>query len=138
MTGSALLTLLLAGATLFGAGNLGAASRRANRVDAGEALVLLAVALGSIAFVCLAIRFGSRIHRQRRRSSHALLFRDLCRTHGLDHRTRGLLKAVARQHHLAEAARLFTEPRWLEPDSLPGPLRRRAAEVTRLRDRLFA
>ena len=138
MTASTLVTILLAGETLFGAGNLGAASRRAGRVDAGQALMLLAIAGGMIAVVCLAIRFGSRLQRQRRLSSHGSLFRGLCRTHGLDHRARGLLKQVARQHKLAQPARLFTEPKWLEPGSLPGALRERAAELAKLRNRLFA
>ena len=138
MTGSTLVTILLAGETLFGAGNLGAASRRASRVDTGQALMLLAIAGGIIAVVCLAIRFGSRLQRQRRFDSHGSLFQGLCRTHGLDRRAQRLLKQVARHHKLVQPARLFTEPKWLNPADLHGPLRRRAAEVTILRNRLFA
>lgn len=138
MTSSILAGILLAGETLLGAGNLGAASRRASRSNAGEAIVWLAVVGGMIAVVCLAIRFGSRLQRRRRYNNHGSLFQGLCRTHGLNHRARGLLKQLARHHKLAQPARLFIEPKWLDPASLRGALRRRAAEVAMLRNRLFA
>ena len=138
MTSSILASSLLAGETLLGAGNLGAASRRASRTNAGEALVWLAIVVGMIAVVCLAIRFASRLQRRRRYNSHGSLFQGLCRTHGLNHRARGLLKQLARHHRLAQPARLFVEPKWLDPASLQGALRRRAAEVALLRNRLFA
>ena len=138
MTSPTLATILLAGQTLLGAGNLGAASRRASRVDTGEAFVLLVAAGGVIAVVCLAIRFASRLQRRRRFNSHGSLFQGLCRTHGLDYGARRLLKQVARSRKLAQPARLFTEPKWLNPANLRGGLRRRAAEVSMLRNRLFA
>ena len=138
MTNSILARILLAGETLLGAGNLGAASRRASRSNGGEALVWLAVVGGMIAVVCLGIGFASRLQRRRRYNSHGSLFQGLCRTHGLNHRVRGLLKQLARHHKLAQPARLFTEPKWLDPASLRGALRRRAAEVAMLRNRLFA
>jgi hypothetical protein len=138
MIGFAPATSLLAAGALLGAGNLGAASRRADRVDTTEALVWLGVAGGMIALVCLVICLGSRLHRRRRYHSHGLLFRALCRIHGLDHRARRLLKQVARHHKLAQPARLFTEPKWLNPAGLRGALRRRATEVAILRNRLFA
>lgn len=138
MTGSILAGILLAGETLLGAGNLGAASRRASRSNAGEAIVWLAVVGGMIAVVCLAIGFASRLQRRRRYNSHGSLFQGLCRTHGLNHRARGLLKQLARHHKLAQPARLFTEPKWLDPAILQGALRHRAAEMAMLRNRLFA
>ncbi|MHC4177977.1 MAG: hypothetical protein ACYSWU_10740 [Planctomycetota bacterium] len=138
MTNSVLATILLAGEFLLGAGDLGAASRRASRSNASEALVWLVIVGGLIAVVCLAIRFGTRLQRRRRFNSHASLFQGLCRTHGLDHSARRLLKQVARHHRLAQPARLFTEPKWLDPAKLRGGLRRRAGEVFTLRNRLFA
>ncbi len=138
MTGSALATVALAGQTLWAAGNLGAASRRVDRTDTTEALIWLAVAVGIITVVCLVIRVATVMQRRRRYNSHASLFSGLCRTHGLDRAARGLLKQVARQHKLAHPARLFTEPKWLNPSELQGPLRRRAPEVAVLRNRLFA
>jgi hypothetical protein len=138
MSSSILTTVWLAGATLLGAGNFGAASRRASRTNAGEVLVWLLLVGGIIAVVCLAIRFASRLQRRRRFNSHGALFQGLCRTHKLDRRARGLLKQVARSHKLAQPARLFSEPKWLDPANLRGGLSRRAAEVSMLRNRLFA
>jgi hypothetical protein len=138
MTSFTLAAMLLAGEVLLAAGNLGAASRRASRPAGGQALVWLAVAVGIIAVVCVAISLGSRLLRRRRYNSHGSLFSGLCRAHGLDHRARGLLKRVARHHRLVHPARLFTEPKWLDPADLKGSLRRRAAEVAMLRNRLFA
>lgn len=138
MTSFILAATLLAGEVLFATGNLGAASRRTSRAAGGQALVWLAVAVGIIAAVCVAIRLGSRLLRRRRYNSHGSLFNGLCRTHGLDHRARGLLKRAARYHKLAQPARVFTEPKWLDPAELKGSLRRRAAEVAILRNRLFA
>ena len=71
MTNSVLATILLAEELLLGAGNLGAASRRASRSNGSEALVWLVIVGGLIAVVCLAIRFGTRLHRRRRFNSHA-------------------------------------------------------------------
>ena len=138
MTSFIAATLWLVEATLLGAGNLGAASRRASRTNTGEALVWLLIVGAVIAVVCLAIRLTSRLQRRRRFNSHGGLFQDLCRIHKLDRRARGLLKQVARSHKLAQPARLFTEPKWLDPANLRGGLRRRAAEVSMLRNRLFA
>jgi len=138
MTISTLATTLPATEHLLAAGNLGAASRRADRVDTGEALLWLAAAGGMIALVCLAIRLVSRWQHRRRHNSHRRLFQGLCRTHGLDRGARRLLRQVARHRQLKQPARLFTEPKWLNPANLPGVLRRRAAEVAALRNRLFA
>jgi hypothetical protein len=137
MTSATLATPLLAGEFPLAAGNLGAASRRADQADAGEAWVYLAVAGGMIALVCLAVWLVSRWYSRRHHNSHRRLFQGLCRTHGLDRRARGLLKQVARHHQLRQPGRLFTEPKWLNPAELRGALRRRAAEVAALRSRLF-
>ena len=138
MTSSILGTILIAGETLLGAGNFGAASRRANRVSGGEMLILLLIVAGIITVVCLAIRFASQFQRRRRFNSHGSLFQGLCRTHGLDRCARGLLKQVARYHKLTHPARVFTEPKWLNPANLRGILQRRANEAEALRNRLFA
>jgi hypothetical protein len=138
MTGSLLTAVLLADATLLGAGNLGRASRPENRAGGSEALFWMLVAGGAIAVVCVAIRVASRMQHRRRYNSHASLFRALCRLHGLDRRARRLLRQVARRRKLPHPARLFTEPHWLDPSGLPRGLRRRAAEIAFLRNRLFA
>jgi len=138
MTGSTLATTMLAGNLLLAAGNLGAASRRTDRVDTGETWVWLAAAGGMIALLCLAVWLVYRWQHRRRQHSHRSLFQGLCRTHGLDRGARRLLRQVARRHHLRQPGRLFTEPKWLNPAELPAALRRRAAEVAALRNRLFA
>jgi hypothetical protein len=139
MTSPPVAAALLAAETLLAAGNLGAASRRADRVDnSTEALVWLGIAGGMIAVVCLVICVVSRLYRRLRYHSRGSLFRGLCRMHGLDHRARRLLKQVARDQKLAQPARLFTEPKWLNPANLRGPLRCRALEVAMLRNRVFA
>jgi hypothetical protein len=107
------------------------------RVGGGEALVWLLAVGAVITLVCLIIRLISRLQHRSRYNSHSSLFRGLCRTHGLDYRARSLLKQVARHRELDYPARLFTEPKWLDPHSLHGRLRHRAAEVAFLRSHLF-
>ena len=138
MTGSTLTAILLAGGSLLGSGNLGAASRRTGRANGAEALIWLLLVVGIIAVVCVAIRFVSRLQRRRSRYSHGALFQGLCRAHGLDRGARRLLKQIARHHRLSQPARLFTEPKWLAPANLGGSLHRRLPQVTALRTRLFA
>jgi len=99
---------------------------------------VLAVAAGGIAGVCLVVYCCNRLIQRRRYNSHSSLFSGLCQVHGLDHSARGLLKQLARKHGLRHPARLFTEPGWLDPARLQGSLHGRAAEVTALRNRLFA
>jgi hypothetical protein len=138
MTSSTLAATLLAGEHLLAAGNPSAAGRQADRVDTGETLFWLAVAGGTIALVCLAVRLVFWWQHRQRHNSQGSLFWGLCRTHGLNRRTRKLLRQVARHHRLRQPARLFTEPKWLSPANLPRALRQRAAEVAALRNRLFA
>lgn len=137
MIGSTLTAILLAGEPLLGAGNLGAASRRASRTDAGEALLLMLLVGGMIALVCVGIRFAAQLQRRRRYNSHGALFQGLCRTHDLDRAARSLLKQVARRHKLSQPARVFTEPKWLDPANLGGALGQRSSQLAMLRHRLF-
>ena len=78
-----------------------------------------------------------RLFHRWRYNSHPALFCGLCRLHGLDRGARRLLKQVVEHYRLAQPARLFTEPQWLDPARLRGPLQARAAELTALRERLF-
>ncbi len=112
--------------------------RRRGGAGAGEMIVYLMIAAGLIAGVCLAVFFVSRANQRRRRYSHNGLFASLCLIHGLDHAAKALLKQVASCHKTSQPARVFTEPNWLDPGSLPAPLRGRAAQVAALRSRLFA
>lgn len=123
---------------LFGAGNLGAASRRGYTVDVGPMIVWLMIAAGVIAAICLAVFFASRAAHLRRCNNHGSLFTGLCRLYGLDGGSRRLLRQLAAQHNLAQPARLFTEPRWFNPAALPPLLVPHMADVASLYQRLFA
>ena len=127
----------LAQSALFGARNYGGVGRSRSSVGTGEVILYLMIAGAAIAVVCSSIYLGSRLVHRRRHHSHGGLFAGLCRTHGLDRSTRGLLKQVARFHKLQQPARVFVDPKWLDPSSLQGPLRRQALRVAALRNRLF-
>lgn len=129
---------LLLQADLFGARGIRDIGRYRSSVDTGQVLVYLIIAAVAIAAVCLGIYFGTRMTQRRRYNSHGSLFAGLCRLHGLDRGTRRLLKQVARHHRLRYPARVFTEPRWLDPASLPAGLRDESRRVAALRNRLFS
>jgi len=109
MTDPTLATAIFVGKIILVAG-----SRRLRRSSFAQVVVWLVIAAGLITGVCLAI-YGARLLAHRRRyNSHSSLFNALCRVHGLDRHARGLLKQVVRHHNLAQPARLFTEPEWLD------------------------
>jgi hypothetical protein len=58
--------------------------------------------------------------------------------HGLDASSRRLLNRVVGFHRLAHPARLFIEPKWLDPASLGPGFRPQAAALEKLRNRLFS
>jgi len=137
MTSCTLFAQLSIADMLLAARKYGFGGRPSSRVSTGEIFLYLLLAAGVIAAVCLALHFGSRTLHRRRQYSHAGLFGGLCKLHGLDRRGRTLLRNLAKAHRLSYPARLFTEPAWLDPAQLPGPLRGRANEVAILRNRLF-
>jgi len=98
--------------------------------------VWILAAAGIVPVGVLLYLLNRLVHRWRH-NSHPALFSGLCRLHGLDLGARQLLKQVVQYHRLAQPARLFTEPQWLDPARLRGPLQARAAELTALRERLF-
>ena len=138
MTNATLHAAVLIGEAVFNARKLKAASRRGSGVPAGQIFFYLVIVAAVIAVVCLAIYFGTRALQRRRQYSHGGLFGGLCRVHGLNHRTKALLKKVASLHKLEYPARLFIEPKWLDPAALDGSLRSQAAEVTAVRNQLFS
>ncbi len=137
MMSFALNTILFSDLALFGVSRLGAASRRRGSVDTGEMLTWLLIAAVVIGGVSLALYAASRAAHRRRGYSHAAVFSGLCKTHQLSLTARRLLKKVAQQHRLTEPARVFTEPKWLDPTGLRGALRSKAEAVASLRDRMF-
>lgn len=119
-------------AALLAAGNYG------RRGGSSEMFVYLGVAVVAIAVVCVGAYVASRLAHQRRFNNHGTLFSGLCARHALDRNAKKLLLEVAAHRRLSQRARLFTDPRWLDPATLRGPLRRKAAEVDALRRRLFS
>jgi len=109
----------------------------ANQADTGHMLVGLLVAGLAIGVVSVILVIANRIAHRWRYNSHPALFRGLCKLHGLDSVSRRLLKRVVRFHRLAQPARLFIEPKWLDPANLGASFQPRAAELERLRNGLF-
>jgi len=121
---------------LFGARGYGTAGRN-RAIGTGEVVVYLLIAGVVIAAVCALLYLVNRMQHRKRYNSHSTLFAGLCRVHGLGRGDRALLKQVASQHQLAQPARVFTEPKWLDPAGLRGSLSRQASKVENLRKRLF-
>jgi hypothetical protein len=66
------------------------------------------------------------------------LFLSLSKAHGLGWSDRWLLWQLARSHRLRAPARLFLEPERFEASRLPPAMRRHAARLEGLHERLFA
>jgi hypothetical protein len=113
-------------------------SSAAGSQTGGPMLVWLGIALGAITALCAGLYFAHRGWHRHRHHSHAALFTSLCQAHGLGRDSRRLLAQVRRHYRLAQPARLFTEPQWLDPSNLGGPLQARAEELSALRTRLFS
>ena len=107
------------------------------RADTRQMLVWLLVAGTVIGVVSVVIMVANRIARHWRYNSHPALFYGLCKVHGLDSAARRLLKRVVRFHRLGHPGRLFVEPKWLDPANLGPSFQTQAAELERLRNRLF-
>lgn len=105
--------------------------------DTGEIAVYMALAVVVIALVCLAIFIGNKLAHRRRYNSHASLFAGLCRVHGLDRAACKLLRQVVSCRGLAQPARVFTEPQWLDPSDTPQALRGQTGQLAQLHQRLF-
>jgi hypothetical protein len=109
----------------------------AHRADTGQMLVWLLVAGAAIGVVSVVLVVANRIGRRWRYNSHPALFCGLCKVHGLDSSARRLLKRAMRFHRLRHPGRLFIEPKWLDPANLSPAFQPQAAELERLRNRLF-
>ena len=113
-------------------------SAAAQRADTRQMLVWLLVAGAVIAVASVGVAIFNRIARHWRYQSHLALFYGLCRVHGLDASARRLLNRVARYHRLQHFGRLFIEPKWLDPAKLDASFQPQAADLERLRNRLFS
>ncbi len=114
------------------------AAGKYGRRGGGDMFVYLGIAVVVIAVVCLGAYLASRVVHQRRFNNHGTLFSGLCAVHALDRNARNLLVEVAGHRRLSQRARLFTDPRWLDPATLRGAIRRKASDVDALRRRLFS
>jgi hypothetical protein len=65
------------------------------------------------------------------------LFRELCAAHGLDRASRHLLMRLSNAWGFAQPAQVFLAPHAFDIERLPPPLKKKAAELKRLRERLF-
>ena len=96
-------------------------------------VAVLVIAAFSIVATILARRDKSRLF-----NSPRALFNALCRAHGLDRTSRALLKQLAVCQRLTPPARLFLEPDYFDPASLPDELQGHRDAYLALRKRLFA
>ena len=104
-----------------------------------EHVIAGALVLSSIVLVIWLLSYLMSLQEQRRGySSPTRLFLSLCKAHGLRWSQWWLLWRVARRQRLRDPARLFLEPKRLEPTRLGASLRSRANELRRLREKLFA
>ncbi len=122
---------------LFDAMSAADKSLPAQRADTRHMMVWLLVAGAAIGVISLILVIANRVAWHWRYRSHPGLFCGLCKVHGLDAASRRLLKRVVRFHRLRQPARLFIEPKWLEPAGLGPAFRAQAAALEKLRNSLF-
>ncbi|MFZ5833559.1 MAG: hypothetical protein ACOY3P_26020 [Planctomycetota bacterium] len=106
--------------------------------SAGEAYAFLFVMLACAVLVWAATQWFNGGGSRRSYSSPWRLFFELCQAHRLSWSRRWLLWRLARSHALKHPARLFLEPEFLRPRSLPPTLRGHAATFAQLEQLLFA
>lgn len=128
----------LVGQARPGKGLEGIFERPQSQIGTGELALWLLIVAGGIGGVCAIIYLFTRLAHRRRYNSHASVFNGLCRAHDLDSGSRRLLKQLARHYRISQSARLFVEPKWLDPTALRGSWQARALDVATLRNRLFA
>ena len=116
---------------------IAARSPRGGRVDTTQMLVWLLIAGVVIGVISAILAAATRIAHRRRYNSHPALFNCLSKVHGLNAASRRLMRKVVRQHRLTQPARLFIEPKWLDPVNLRGWPQPQAVELAKLRSRLF-
>jgi hypothetical protein len=97
---------------------------------AGVAAVVVVAAVA-------AFWLAPRLMGRQGRNSQAGLFAGLCKVHELPRNSRTLLTQLAASYGLAMPSRIFTEPRWLEPNANNSLSRSRAAELAAIRELLF-
>ncbi|MEN6493750.1 MAG: hypothetical protein ABFD16_05610 [Thermoguttaceae bacterium] len=106
--------------------------------SSGSTLVWVGIIGAVVVGVVVALVVLTRVLHQQGHNSQAGLFAGLCSVHALPRNSRALLKQLAASYNLSAApARVFTEPRWLEPNPSNGLFRQRGPELAALREQLF-
>jgi hypothetical protein len=132
LVSSAVIALLAAKDAMAATG-----ASRSSEATNSAMIVPVVIGVGVLVALGVVAEVVRRMLQYQRRYSHKGLFNGLCRTHGLDRSARALLWDVACVHNLAQPARVFTEPQWLDPAGLQNSLGLRAAEAAILHGQLF-
>ncbi len=105
-------------------------------VSFAQMLIFVLVLVGIGVAIWLLGRFVSSRERRGYYDAHAL-FRELCRAHGLDFRSRRLLRRVAQRQQLALPARLFVEPQRFDAAIYDSDLAEHREQLEQLRTKLI-
>ena len=108
-----------------------------SEADGGQMMVWLLVAGSIIGVVCGGLLLYTKVAHKWRTDSDPGLFHGLCKLHELDGGSRKLLKRAVQFHGLIPPARVFTEPKWLDPGELGAEFQAEVNALKRLRIRLF-
>ncbi len=111
---------------------------RQTRINSGYLTTGLVILVGMVLAVWLLSLVLDRYGGRRPVDSSLALFLALCRAHRLRWSEWWLLWRVARDQQLKDPARLFLEPKRLDPANLGPVLRLRSEQLEAIRGRLFA
>lgn len=102
-----------------------------------HAFLLLGAIIGCVAIVWAVNRW---LTWRKRKGFHstAALFSELARSHGLNARSRMLLKKLAKEQSLSNPAQLFLEPERFDITKLAKGVTIKSDRLEELRDRIFA
>ncbi len=117
--------------------HMGRRFRRGNSGAGTDDFLFMLMIVGAIVF---AIWAGSQLFalwQRRQQASPGGLFRELCRAHGLNWRSRRLLRQLTRWHRLNNPASVFLEPKRFEANRLNSALTQRRREIESLKNALF-
>lgn len=105
--------------------------------DGADLIAWIMIGVGVLVVIALVARLMASRDKHELYNSPRALFRALANAHGLDWRSRLLLKRIARAQDVTMPARLFVEPGRFTEAKLPASLEPKRTEIERLRERLF-
>jgi hypothetical protein len=100
-------------------------------------MLWLGAAIIVVGLVAVGIQLVVRGLKRRQAYSHAVLFGDLCRLHGIRRPQRRLLNLVVQHCRLPMPGRLFIEPNWLDATIMGNVFQGRTRELLEIRQQLF-